>query len=622
MAIHHKPGKGAHPPPEGRIRSSQAVTTYGPGAMVDLLHHAVIIGGLPFWNYESTTVANHVVTEPRLRDLLVRRIRAIAPEASLSLDAPFRLPPAGDDQELTRQCGVRVFEFPRWFVCQACHALSGREVLEYSETKHHYTHRCDRGTGRATPVRFVMACPHGHLQDVDWKWFAHRGPSCASPSLFLREGRSRDFSDIKVACEGCHPPSIRMLADLYNREAGPPCRGEQPWLGKGARATECKQQLSLLIRTASNAYFAQVVSALSIPEARNEIRDAVISVLPSLEATVDAVSLGYARRVEKVKKALADHGDAEVLSALGAVRSHEEVERAPLRTAEYVRLLAEPFEAPGDLPPPDRDFFARAVDPRTAGGLPAGVRRLVRIHRLREVLVQVGFTRLEAPTADLQGEYDLGVKTAPLARAAEWLPAAEIHGEGLFLQLAPDAVREWEGRASVIARSVELGAGYRLWARGKESVPFPGVRYYLLHSLSHFLVTALSIECGYSASALSERIYCDLPGAGGEPMAGILIKTGTPGSEGTLGGLVEEGRRLPLHLRRAYDLGTLCAHDPVCASHRPTDLEERFLDGAACHGCLYIAESSCERFNRQLDRALVFPVMGCPPDLAFFRERP
>ena len=30
--------KGDHPPPDGRVRQSQLLTTYGPGAMIDLLH--------------------------------------------------------------------------------------------------------------------------------------------------------------------------------------------------------------------------------------------------------------------------------------------------------------------------------------------------------------------------------------------------------------------------------------------------------------------------------------------------------------------------------------------------------------------------------------------------------
>jgi hypothetical protein len=148
-------------------------------------------------------------------------------------------------------------------------------------------------------------------------------------------------------------------------------------------------------------------------------------------------------------------------------------------------------------------------------------------------------------------------------------------------------------------------------------------RFYMLHSLAHLLIAAISLECGYSASAIRERIYCAPPGGQSSPMAAVLISTGTSGSEGTLGGLVEQGRRIREHLQRAYDLGRLCSNDPVCAAHSPDkDRAERYLEGAACHGCLFIAESSCERFNRYLDRALVVPTLGHPDELAFFSSRP
>jgi hypothetical protein len=101
-----------------------------------------------------------------------------------------------------------------------------------------------------------------------------------------------------------------------------------------------------------------------------------------------------------------------------------------------------------------------------------------------------------------------------------------------------------------------------------------------------------------------------------------LFSTGTTGAEGTLGGLLDQGRTFGEHLRRAFEVGTLCSNDPVCAAHNPGhDPTERFLHGAACHGCLFIAEPSCEHFNRFLDRALVFPTLG-HDNVAFFNTRP
>lgn len=106
-------------------------------------------------------------------------------------------------------------------------------------------------------------------------------------------------------------------------------------------------------------------------------------------------------------------------------------------------------------------------------------------------------------------------------------------------------------------------------------------------------------------------------------MAAILLSTGTTGSEGTLGGLVEQGRRVREHLARAFDIGRLCSNDPVCAAHTPAgDRAERYLEGAVCHGCLFISEPSCERNNRYLDRALVVPTLGHEEGLPFFREPP
>ena len=119
------------------------------------------------------------------------------------------------------------------------------------------------------------------------------------------------------------------------------------------------------------------------------------------------------------------------------------------------------------------------------------------------------------------------------------------------------------------------------------------------------LLTAISLECGYPASSLRERVYA-IGGVG----YGVLIYTGTSDAEGTLGGLIEVGRRISSIVRSALEFGLLCSNDPVCAQHSPqSDYERRFLHGAACHGCLLIAETSCEQQNDFLDRALVVPTV-------------
>lgn len=602
--------------PDGTVRQSQVVTTFGPGAMVDLLTDAVLVSGLDFWSYDRNYEIPHI-PEPRLRDAIVERFRKLGRE--LSQDQPFRAPPMGNDREPTKFAGVQVLEFPQWFVCQNvhCRALLRKDGLELKS--HRYWHQCDR-THRAecVPVRFVSACKRGHIDEFGWIGFVHAVAGkerCPSPSLTFQEGATGDFNDIRVDC-ACGASA--KLNATYGLEL--PCFGSRPWLGPEGKE-ECKEHVRLLVRTASNSYFPQVVSALSIPDPAGELQERVRSVWDVVKTATKELLPAF-RQIEKVRIALEGFTDHQVLEIVSAISDDKPVSQGSIRTAEFKQFVSSKPEAAGDLPPVGTTFFARTVKPKL--GLPPGVGRLVVAAKLREVAAQIGFTRLEPVSADLQGEYDLGVEAAALGLTTNWLPASEVHGEGVFLELDEAAVRKWEDTAAVKERGKELLGGYEAWASTVEAAPpFPGVRFYLLHSLSHLLISAISLECGYAASAIRERIYCGPSAKDPTPMAAILLSTGTSGTEGTLGGLVEQGRQIRAHLQRAWDLGRLCSNDPVCGTHSPeSDHAERFLEGAACHGCLFVAECSCERFNRYLDRALVVPSIGHSTELAFFSKRP
>jgi hypothetical protein len=251
---------------------------------------------------------------------------------------------------------------------------------------------------------------------------------------------------------------------------------------------------------------------------------------------------------------------------------------------------------------PEGDFYARGLPlPPQRSGVMEKIERIVLVHRLREVVAQVGFTRFQAAIPDIDGELDIEVRRAPLARETTWLPAVENRGEGVFVAFRQDAIGEWLRRPEVQERATSLKRGFDYWkAQQGSNLEFPDLRYVMLHSLSHLLITVVSLEAGYSASSIRERVYVGPAGCG------ILLHTGSSDAEGTLGGLVQIGRRLDHHLNQALALGQLCSNDPVCAQHHPDNPhEERFLLGAACHGCLLIAETSCERRNEFLDRALV-----------------
>ena len=502
------------------------------------------------------------------------------------------------------------------FVCQnpRCRAMVKANSLE--RVNQTYRHRCpgvESKPERCVPVRFVAACRRGHLADFDWPWWMHEHAPCDAPQLKLEEGVSADFNDIQVSCTTCG--KRRRLVDMTVKDQQHRCGGERPWLGLDAKE-RCEEKQRLLIRTASNGYFAQTTSAITIPEPES-LQRKVQSVWSVLQVAT-AEMLPAFRKIPNVKEALGDATNEEVLDAITAVRENRPEKVPEIRTAEWLQFLSQPEEKPGEMPK-DRSelFWARRI--ARPPGLHSQVGRVVLARRLREVQAQVGFTRLEPLTKDLQGGYDLEVELAPLSLHRDWVPVTEMQGEGVLLVLDEEQVHAWELSEPVLRRTEVLFKAWERWQKhSKSKLPFPGVRLYLLHSLAHLLMTEVALECGYPASSIRERLYC-APHDAPVPMAGILLMTGTTGTEGTLGGLVEEGRRLGRHLARAWDAARLCSNDPVCAHHDPAGRDDRNLEGAACHSCLFVPECSCERFNQYLDRALVVPTLG-HEDVAFLKK--
>jgi len=308
-----------------------------------------------------------------------------------------------------------------------------------------------------------------------------------------------------------------------------------------------------------------------------------------------------------VREAIQGYDSGRVLSA---IRAHREAggvgDDAPtIKDAELEVLTAD--QDPIGRDHPDSEFYARAV-PRVVWHQPGmeAVERVLLIHRLREVVAQVGFTRFEAVAPDTDGELDIGVERAALGAETTWLPAIENRGEGIFIGFQREKIRHWLRQSAVNDRHLQLVQGFQCWQQEHPTSQrvFPGADYLLMHTLSHLLLTVIALECGYPASAIRERVYASELGYG------ILLYTASSDAEGTLGGLVKAGERIHHHLRAALDWARLCGNDPVCAQHKPDDPHERrFLHGAACHGCLLIAETSCEQFNDFLDRTLVAPTV-------------
>ena len=587
--------------PQGQIRQSQIVTTFGPGAMLDLPNHSVLVAGLEHW-----TAGGEEINEPRL----VEKLKRLLNVPVLKLLSP----PPDQEDPTAPQTGITAWQFPEWFITQ--------DVVDESQQSGDVRSRMlvhrkaltrgkfiddDKKKRPVVPIRFVRACRCGHIGDIEWHQFVHGGPTECRRQLWIDErGTSGDLAEIWIRCECKAQRSMSEAALMQTGSLGN-CDGSRPWLGPYTRES-CGEPNRLLIRTASNAYFPQLMSVISLPDHNEVVAEAVDLVWQNFLEYVETIDdlRNERRRKPPVKAALEGLSDDEVFAEIQVRRSGGTAVTKTVKQAELETLTASREEIGEDRP--DGNFFARSL-PRAKWDRPwmSTIERVVLIHRLREVVALAGFTRFEAAAPDVTGELEMGVRRASLARETSWLPAVENKGEGVFLQFRSDAIDAWIQRGDVMDRGRRLESGFECWRREHQGTrrQFPGLPYVLLHSFSHLLLTSVSLECGYPASSIRERIY-----ALSDTGYGVLLYTGSSDAEGTLGGLIQVGRRIHEHIKAALELGELCSNDPVCAQHEPENACEcRFLHGSACHGCLLIAETSCEQHNEFLDRTLVVPTV-------------
>jgi len=263
----------------------------------------------------------------------------------------------------------------------------------------------------------------------------------------------------------------------------------------------------------------------------------------------------------------------------------------------------------------------RIIPTPVSPGLESWILRVNLVERLRETRVFHGFSRLE-PSSGFPSDMPLSsmkqlFRHPPTAQQDRWLPAIEVFGEGIYLELVEKRILEWQiANQSWLKKRLNEGFMNRLAGEANTLPPCESVdwrwasRYLLIHSLSHILLNQLVFDCGYSTAALRERLYISSDEVA--PMAGILIYTAAGDSEGTLGGLVRLGRpdRLGHVFERALSRASWCSADPIC-SENLGGTGARLANLAACHACVLLPETSCETINHGLDRAMV---VGTPGD--------
>jgi hypothetical protein len=596
----------------GDVRPTQLLHTYGVGAMVDLPNIAAMVMGLDDWKLQYATPVGEERLLAAVRSQLGRQVERLM------------LPPVDPDESNRDplngpRIGVPVAAFPQWYRCPWCDLVaplsSGLFELQsdpYRPDRVRYRHTaCNKSPNppAVLPTRFQLACSHGHIDDFPWLRFAHSGAtSCNGPLRLRKFGVGDEAANLMVHCDSCG--TTRSLVEAFGDAARDDplfgCRGRRPHL-RDFEPGGCGEQAETMLLGASNSWFGITLSALSIPRHADRLPQLVEEKWVTLQHVTSTEVLAAFRVVGNLR-GFEEYDDATVWRAIEGKRTGTggEDESTDLKEPEW-----QVFSTP-DPSRNSSDFELTPVAPPT--GFEAFFEKVVRVERLREVRALVGFTRIESP-GDYADPQDIPQELrAPMSRGAPtWVPVSEVRGEGLFLQFKRDVLIEWATRN--VARDAEFRAAHAAWktarAMPNPSEGYPGLRFALIHSFSHALMRQLALQSGYSAASIRERIYCDADG-NGMPMAGLLLYTAAPDSEGTLGGLVSQGEpeRLGRLVRQALEAMQLCTSDPLCAEHHPGSDGTASLHGAACHACQFAPETSCERGNKFLDRSLLVPTLG------------
>lgn len=573
----------------GHIRQTQLITTFGCGAVVNLPEGSFIIAGTDFWQHHGEE--RFMLFEPNLQSAL-RVDYFVKPKAE----------PESIDQIRPKPRDIPAFRFPKMLRCSNC-----RKVTHYSRCRIGKKPRCPAcGSDKLIPSRFVVACQNGHLDDFPYAWWVHYGrpERCTGDpeaSLYIEiDSQTGGLESIVIRCKNCG--SRRNMGSSFSPKAlsGYGCRGAQPWLGD--TEDSCEETVHTVQRGGSSLYFPVISSSLSIPPWSDRIQRE----LDKHWRTINQINRVDSKLVDTIIATLGIHKScgcsvADVRKQI-LLRNDRLTRSRPKTETE---IVLDEYRAFLQGNSDDCDFVIQEEE--VPGVLQPFIERVILAHRLREVMALRGFRRL---TPDGPGIAPLSIKRQ------NWLPAIELNGEGVFLKINEVALKKWEKRRCVVERIRSVKSNMD---RSSYRIPNLSPRYILLHTLAHLLIRQLVLQCGYSSSAIKEKIYISSgePGYVPEEMCGILIYTATPDSEGSLGGLVREGRkdRLENTFRNMLEAASWCSSDPLCIQSQGQGMDS--LNLAACHACTLLPETSCEARNCYLDRATVVGTLN-NRDLGFF----
>ena len=575
------------------IRRSQTVFLYGPGAIINLRNGnaaiSAIMTELAAWEF-SGTARTKTTRLQRFND--ARLSHSLKEKHDVGADY-FRLPPVEPENKKTgfanknrNKAHLIAKVFPEFLLCPKCHKI--KRFNRWSKDEGSIKRFCpscsnsSANTKYVVPVRFVRACENGHLDNFDFSWWLkHCGQNYKNITTEQQECQHQDYleliqekglglSSLKLKCKECGLSC--SMKGIFNQKTK--CTGRKPWLiDEQDHRDECDKMMVASQRNAKNLWSGLAESAIFIPP-WDEVTprklgnwwDRIMK-KSSPEDRKNYIEIN----IEDINEESNTSFTASELSEIVEVEQNNMTSADPVLKNDEFKALTQSSKTVNH-----GNFQIRVVPapPKTS----SFIEKVVEVQKLKEMRALWGFQRL-------RGEHSVKLSSDE----NKWLPATEMFGEGLFLEL----------KDSVILDYINSGEANEDFKKISKEVDPDNKKYIFIHSLSHVLMKGLSIESGYSLSSIKERIYSR------NGMSGILIFTSSSDSEGTLGGLSRLA--YPKRLSQIFEMSAFtasrCSNDPLC-SHGALS-KDSSKNGSVCHSCILLPETSCEDFNSNISRVMV-----------------
>ena len=582
------------------VRASQAVLQYGVGAMVDFPDQTLMTAAPELWSGKT-----------KIEDERFAK--------ALRVDY-FAMP-----------TDIAYARFPEWYFCPKCRKFQpitkwlkeyqkrASQKLQQSDAYMVRHMQCQDCRQDLVVARIVTVCEKGHISDFPWIEWVHKiakKPICSNPRLYFKTGASgtEGLEGLSVSCDECK--SFATLKGAFDKdkfvnldkdadELQFLCRGGHPHKNEKEK---CMLHPKTVQRGSSSVYFPVVYSSLVIPPYADKLNlkiinsqafeqaEITLSQLPEMRETV--LQSKFRDWIKTISQEVGtNESDVEKILRRKWIEqgaSEVDVMSVQYRAEEYSALS-------GDISTTSSlGEFSREAMPVLDYELPY-IKSISLIDKVRVVKALIGFSRIN-PVMYKEDEGFVHAKE-PETR---WYPAYEVRGEGIFIEFEASDIARWiESNPQITERTNRINASYAQSFIGQTYPRTITPKFVMLHTLSHLLIKQMSFECGYSIASLSERLYCADEETDGKEMAGIFIYTASGDSEGTLGGLVRQGRpdAFPQIFKKAISGAKTCSNDPVCVLSRGQGRES--LNLAACHACALLPETCCEERNAFLDRGLI-----------------